>query len=47
MWKGLNVMTFIMYVWYKMATIAVELKLLDGLKWIGSFDLNCSIAGNP
>ena len=39
-------MTFIaiMYVWYKMAIIAVELKLLkwlDGLEWIGSIDLNC------
>ena len=45
-------MTFIaiMYVWYKMAIIAVELKLLkwlDGLEWIGSIDLNGSIAGNP
>ena len=52
MLKGLNVMTFIaiMYVWYKMATIAVEEKLLkwfDGLEWIGSIVLNGSIAGNP
>ena len=39
-----------MYVWYKMAIIVVELKLLkwlDGLEWIGSVDLNGSIAGNP
>ena len=33
-----------------MPIIAVELKLLkwlDGLEWIGSIDLNSSIAGNP
>ena len=43
-------MTFIsMSVWYKMAIIAVELKLLkwfDGLEWIGLIDLNGSIAEN-
>ena len=48
-WKDLNVMAFtaIMYVWYKMAIIAVELKLLkwlnwlkwmDGLEWLDWFD---------
>ena len=34
---------------YKMAVITVEVKLLkwlDGLEWIGSIDLNGSIAGN-
>ena len=42
-------MTFIaiMYEWHKMAVIAVELKWLDGLEWIGLIDLNGSIAGNP
>ena len=48
-WKGLNVLAFkaIIYVWYKMAIIAVELKLLkwlnwlkwlDGLEWLDWFD---------
>ena len=38
--KGLNVMTFldIMYVWCKMAIIAVELKLLKWLNWLKWFD---------